>query len=111
MDAVTKWLNKDVKPSTKENEYKQIKVKMKFTSETEKEGVKRAFNTFLAQRGIKFKALCLKKGLDYSKEYQKIYRGNIKEEDVNRLARLIDPAVSLRSINNTFVINRGLTGR
>lgn len=108
---ISEALNRGVKPTTAENEYKPIKRQMKYTNEEEKEGVKRAFNTFLAQRGIKFKNLCLEKGLDYSKEYQKINRGHINEEDVNRIVKLVDPAVSLKRINNTFVINRGITAR
>lgn len=84
---------------------------MKYTTKEEKDGVRRALNTFLAQRGVKFKNLCEEKGLDYSKEYQKINRGNIDEDDVNRIVKLVDPLVSLKRINNTFVINRGITAR
>lgn len=109
---ISEALNAGVKPTTKENEYKpNNKRVMKFTGDTEKKEIKRALGVFLAQHGIKFKALCLENGLNYNQEYQKIYTGHISEADIDRVIKLVDPKASLMKFNNTYVINRALAGR
>jgi hypothetical protein len=108
-EKISEKLNKGVRPTEKENEYKpNVKRKMKYTGTEEKKGIIRALNVFLAQNGVKFKALCIREGLDYHREYQKIYVGHIDEADLNRIIKLVDPKASLRKFNDTFVINRSL---
>jgi lambda repressor-like predicted transcriptional regulator len=82
---------------------------MKYTEKTEIDGVKKALKVFLAQQGTTLKELCGKHGLNYNSVYQKVNRGHVDEEEINKIAALIDPCFTLRKINNTYIINRGLT--
>lgn len=99
--------NRNLPEFKAENENKYIEV-MKFTKEEEKKEVRRAFNTFLAQKGLKFKNFCTENKLDYNKEYQKLYRGNIDDSDVNRLVSMIDKNAKLKQMGESFVIYKGL---
>lgn len=82
---------------------------MKYTEKAEIEGVKTALKVFLAQRGTTLKKVCEENGENYNSIYQKVNRGQIDGEEINRIAALVDPSCTLRKIGNTYVINRGLT--
>lgn len=79
-----------------------------YKEEVEKEGIRRAFNVFLAQEQVNFTGFCKKHELDRISEYQKIFRyKSLDEKDVNRLVSKADAGLSLKKIGEIFVINKG----
>lgn len=79
-----------------------------YKNANEKEEIRKAFKVFLAQNDVKLKHLCIKNGLDYNKEYNKIFLGNVNGEDIDRLTKLIDSKAGLKNIAGRFIINRAL---
>lgn len=74
----------------------------------EKEEIRKAFKVFLAQNDVKLKHLCINNGLDYNKEYNRLFIGSVNDSDINRLVKLIDEKASLRNIAGRFIVNRAL---
>jgi hypothetical protein len=74
----------------------------------EKEEIRKAFKVFLAQNDVKLKHLCERNNLEYNKEYNKLFLGNVNSEDVDRLSKLIDSKAKLNVIAGRFLVNRAL---
>ena len=81
---------------------------MKYTSDKEKEKIKRVLKSFLAMRGYTLKGLCVDNNIDYDLYYQRINSGNIDEEHVNFIIKLVDKNFSLVKFQEQFQILKDL---
>ena len=79
-----------------------------FKKAEEKTAIKTALNTFFASKGTTLHAFCKdkKNELDYSQVHQKISRGNIDEEYVNKLIAKVDKAYKLQKFGSTFMVSK-----
>lgn len=77
---------------------------MTFTSEEEKDQVRKAFNVFLVANGYNLTKFCTAFELDYFETWQRINRGNIDGEFINELAAKIDTKSKLQNVNKSWVI-------
>lgn len=68
---------------------------MKYTNIADKEKIRKAIKLFLVEKGFSLRKFCVDSDLDYSGEYQKLFRGHVNHDDVVLIVKKIDPTYTL----------------
>ena len=81
---------------------------MKYTSQTEKDQIKKEVKKLLITHGLTIRSFCEKYNYSLSKAYQMLgtdKRYHIDHEEVTKIINAIDSTVSLKSVEGKMVIS------
>lgn len=80
---------------------------MIYKKKEEKEAIKRALSAFMATNGTSISKAGSEMGLNANSVWQKLNRGSVDTEFVDKLIKHVDKKFSLQKFGSTFMVSKG----